>query len=311
MRTGSGAGPWAFCQLPSFSGPPLLLLALSGCRAGNDASRPSDVARPVAPSSGVENAPRANVTPDPPPTDARAPAQRVGQNVVSQPPPETDWCIETMRVLDETTCYVLPEPQSSVLIIYFHGIVPPEKTSVQKTNLETVLANAAHRARAAALLPRGKQGFAPRGHERWWGWPTGEPAYGRHAPELLAMVSEKREKLERLAGAAFQRVYLAGSSSGAYFVAVVALRGAFPADGFAALSGGSGSITPELAQLPPKPFYIGYGSQDSVGPGARALSELLRGAGWPVKIAAHPVGHGAKEVYLDEAFAFWRTHAPM
>jgi predicted esterase len=123
------------------------------------------------------------------------------------------------------------------------------------------------------------------------------------------MVSEKRQKLERLAGTSFERVYLAGSSSGAYFVAASALHGTFPADGFAALSGGSGSVTPELARLSPQPFYIGYGTGDSVGPGARALSELLRRAGWPVKIAAHPVGHGAKEVYLDEAFAFWREHA--
>jgi predicted esterase len=204
---------------------------------------------------------------------------------------------------------VLPDPPSSELVIYLHGIVPPEKTSIQKTNLETVLANAARRARAAALLPRGKQGFAPRGHDGWWGWPTGDSAYRRHAPELLAMISGKREKLERLAGGVFRRVYLAGSSSGAYFVAAVALHGSFPADGFAALSGGSGSVTPELARLSPKPFYIGYGSQDSVGPAARALSELLRRAGWPVKIAAHSVGHGAKEVYLDEAFAFWREHA--
>ena len=56
------------------------------------------------------------------------------------------------------------------------------------------------------------------------------------------------------------------------------------------------------------PFYIGFGSHDSVGRSARALADVLRGAGWPVRLAEHPVGHGAKEIYLDEAFAFWREH---
>jgi len=295
---------WA-CSVAAVS----LLLLVGGCRAANDARRSSDVGPGPTRSGETDAKPSAEITTGGTAADAGVPKKIVAEKAVVPPLVETDWCIEAMGVLDETTCYVLPDPPSSELVIYLHGIVPPEKTSVQKTNLETVLANAARRARAAALLPRGKQGFAPRGHDGWWGWPTGDRAYQRHAPELLAMISGKREKLERLAGAAFRRVYLAGSSSGAYFVAAVALHGSFPADGFAALSGGSGAVTPELAGLPPKPFYIGYGSQDSVGPGARSLSELLRRAGWPVKIAAHPVGHGAKEVYLDEAFAFWREQA--
>ena len=55
---------------------------------------------------------------------------------------------------------------------------------------------------------------------------------------------------------------------------------------------------------------MGFGTGDTVGEKARALAEVLRAAGWPVRIAAHPVGHGAREIYLDEAFAFWREHAP-
>ena len=268
--------------------------ALSACRGANDARRSSDVARPTA-ETDASAAPAAA-------PDAHAP-----EPVANQPPPiHTDWCIETLGVLDESTCYVLSDPPGTELLIYFHGIVPPVKTSIQKTTVETVLYNATLRARASALLPRGKQGFAPRGRDDWWGWPTGDRAYLQHAPELLAMVSEKREKLERLAKVKFQHVYLAGSSSGGYFVANVALHGAFQADGFAELSGGSGSATAELPKLTPKPFYIGFGTADSVGPAARALSELLHHAGWPVKLAPHPVGHGAKEVYLDEAFSFWR-----
>ena len=29
-----------------------------------------------------------------------------------------------------------------------------------------------------------------------------------------------------------------------------------------------------------------------------------------MRVEAHPLPHGAHEVYVDEAFAFWREHAP-
>jgi predicted esterase len=126
---------------------------------------------------------------------------------------------------------------------------------------------------------------------------------------MTATFRDKQRKLEASIGSPFSRVYVAGSSAGAYFTVALALHG-FQADGFGAMSGGSGRETPELRHLAPKPFYIGYGSYDTVGPAARALAGLLRDAGWPVEVSAHPVGHGAKEIYLDEAFHFWEANAP-
>lgn len=200
---------------------------------------------------------------------------------------------------------MLPERRATSLVVYLHGIVPPDDASALKSNLQQVVSSAARRAGIALILPRGVQGLAPRGHDRWWGWPTGEPAYSHHVAALTRRFEEARRKLEQAVGATFSEVYLAGSSSGAYFVTLLALRGDFEADGYAALSGGSRVKVNDAASAAPRPFYIGYGKQDSVGPGARSLAELLRARGWPVRIAAHPVGHGAREVYLDEAFAFW------
>ena len=100
---------------------------------------------------------------------------------------------------------------------------------------------------------------------------------------------------------------LAGSSSGAYFVASVLLHGDMPeVAGYAVLSGGSGYTTPALATLPPSPVYVGFGQHDTVARPARALGAELAALGWPVRVAAHPTGHGAREIYLDEAFDFWR-----
>jgi predicted esterase len=221
------------------------------------------------------------------------------------PKVETDWCIDAVDALDEETCFALPDKPATSVLVYFHGIVPPTRESHQKTNYETVVANASRRAGAVALMPRGKQGLAPAGHDGWWGWPTTAPQYWEHAKAIVDSVSMKTKRIEDLVGTSFSKMYVAGSSSGAYFVAALALHGDIRADGFAVISGGSGKITPELARLEPKPFYVGYGTYDSVQSSARALGELLRHAGWPVRVAEHPLGHGAHEVYLDEAFEFF------
>ena len=52
--------------------------------------------------------------------------------------------------------------------------------------------------------------------------------------------------------------------------------------------------------------YVGFGTYDETAKnGAKALASTTERAGWKTKLAEHPFGHGAKEVYLDEAFAFW------
>jgi predicted esterase len=65
----------------------------------------------------------------------------------------------------------------------------------------------------------------------------------------------------------------------------------------------------DLARLAPKPFYIGYGKYDDyVRRAIPTLVDVLNRAHWPLRVAEHPVDHGAREVYLEEAFAFWREH---
>lgn len=204
---------------------------------------------------------------------------------------------------------MLPKSPTHTLLIYLPGVVPPGKDSPQKTNVERVVRSAADRAGVAALLPRGKQGLAPKGLKDWWGWPTTEREYRKLSAPLVTKIHEKKRELEQATGTAFSRVYLAGSSSGAYFIALLALHGGMRADGFGILSGGAGRATPELPRLTPRPVYIGFGSEDSVGAAARRLGRVFLKAGWPVRIAVHHVGHGAKQVYLDEAFAFWKGQA--
>lgn len=221
---------------------------------------------------------------------------------------QTDWCIPGVKALDATTCYALPDAPSRTLLVYLHGIVPPEKTSVQKTNVETVVQNAARRAGVVAILPRGVKGIGPHGYSSWYGWPSTQPSYRRHARELVEEIEGKQKAMEQWLGTKFERRYVAGSSSGAYFAALLALNGGMKADGFGFISGGAGHATKELATLPKTPVYVGFGKYDTVGGQARQLAGVFEHAGFPVRIAEHPVGHGAKEIYLDEALAFFREH---
>jgi predicted esterase len=285
------------------------LVACAACASGaaparDQAPRPA----PAASSPPGPAAPSPAAPPPATPSDAPPPASPESARPWPPPPPgvRTDWCIEGVDALDEATCYALPDAAPDALLIYLHGIVPPSGPSPQKTNLETVVTKAARRAGVAALMPRGERGLGPKGQEQWWGWPTGEGSYRRRGPALVAAVVEARRRFEAFTGVAFARVYVAGSSSGAYFVSELALHGGLRADGYAAISGGAARPTAELASLPPTPFYIGYGTHDPAANSARALAALLRHAGWPVRIEAHPVPHGAHEVYLDEAFAFFR-----
>ena len=243
-----------------------------------------------------------------------APAERASADAA--PRVETDWCIEGMSALDEDVCYVLPklaEGKSARLLVYLHGIVPPVKDSVQKTTVQSAVLNAATRAGAAAIVPRGRRGIGPAGANDWWAWPTDPATHARLVKELVARWTLAKKKLEGIAGAPFARTYLAGSSNGAYFLAALALRGdadelGFPIDGYGAMSGGApgGRGADALAKRQARPFYIGFGTYDEESKnGAKALAALTKAARWPTKLAEHPFGHGAREVYLEEAFVFW------
>jgi predicted esterase len=279
----------------------LLCAACSACHASH-ADEASNATAPVASSTPAVTSVARPLVPAP-----AEPPQKV----------MTDWCIEGLAALDEETCYVLPDrdPDASsppALLVYLHGIVPPVASSPQKERVELAVLRAVRRAGAAALVPRGVRGIGPSGARDWWAWPTEPGAHARYAVSLVTKWLRARRRLEEIAGAPFPRTYVAGSSNGAYFLTSLALRGelerlGFHVDGYGAMSGGSGGGR-EPAALPTTrpPFYVGHGAYDeSTRTDARALVALLARAKWPARERELPVGHGAREEYLDDAFAFW------
>ena len=226
--------------------------------------------------------------------------------VPNEPAIVNDWCTSGLAALDEETCYVLPPLDASKpprLLVYFHGIVPPVRESPQKDNVMSAVLRASTRAGAAAIVPRGVKGVGPAGAKDWWAWPTSPGKHAELAVGIARRVLSAKKALEARARVVFARTYLAGSSNGAYFAATLALRNELDVDGLGAMSGGASS---PILRRSPLAVYVGFGTYDETSArGARSLAAGARAAGWPTKLAEHPFGHGAREVYLDEAFEFW------
>lgn len=288
----------------------VLFIACVGCR--ESAAQEAPVA--LAPGMTAEP-PAPTVTPTVTPTAVAnltamgVPTATLVSTTPSFDSTKTDWCIDGIAALDDETCVVVPAKHDGTLLIYLHGIVPKYPESEHKTKVETIVKNAAERGGVVAMIPRGMAGMGPQGFESWYAWPTTGTDYARYARGMVKSWIERRGKLERMLGVPFARTYLAGSSSGAYFTSALAIHGDAPFDGFGAMSGGAGWPSPELPKLAPRPLYIGFGSADTVGGVARALGDLVKSYGWPVRVAEHPYGHGAREIYIDEALAFWRERA--
>lgn len=292
---------------------PVCFLAIAACRPVGRAGVGADAAaRPTADASAEPSADAGAAAQASADAQVGAAAQASGADAAG-PDVETDWCVEGMRGLDEDACYVRPQGRATKLLVYLHGIVPPTRDSVQKQAVQGAVIAAARRAGALAVVPRGHRGIGPGGARDWWAWPTSPATHAQRVKEIVARWVEMKKKLEALNGAPFEKTYLAGSSNGAYFLSALALRGdadalGFPIDGYGAMSGGApgGRGADALSGRAPRPVYVGYGTYDAeTKKGAKALADVFEAAGWPVKIAEHPFGHGAREVYLDEAFAFW------
>jgi predicted esterase len=288
---------------------PLAALLLAGCVRAEPALVAVGEAGQGRPASLPE------VEPTLPPAPPAAPPRAAPRTPWPPAPPgvKTAFCLEgVLDALTDDACYFLPERPSRDLLIYLPGLMPPNADSPENRMVETVVANAARRAGIAALVPRGitrAELSAPErdamGMGHYFSWPTGDTGYSKHARRLVERILARKKELEAFAGAPFERVFLGGSSAGGYFVSHLALRGDFPADGYAVISGGSGRPAPRLADLPKRPLYVGYGDGDIVGPKAEQVAVQARRAGWPVRVSMHHTGHGSREFYLDEAFALF------
>ncbi|MBI5531285.1 MAG: hypothetical protein HY898_01120 [Deltaproteobacteria bacterium] len=262
------------------------------------------------PSMAAEST-RADSAPGPSPVSSDASGAIANSPDASSPTRDSGrsaWCLEGFSAFDDDACYLIPPAgirQPKALLIYLHGVIAPGGDT--QRIVQGIVARHAQARGYVALMPKGRRGIGPAPVQDWYSWPTTAENHRRYAAQMVESWRDKKRQLEAMTGGAFDKTYLAGSSNGAFFATILALNGEFAADGFGAMSGGSraGRSKAGIRTSQRPPFYVGYGIHDDLKPHPISLGELLAEAGWPHRVSAHNTGHGAREVYLDEAFTFW------
>jgi predicted esterase len=157
----------------------------------------------------------------------------------------------------------------------------------------------------AVLAPRGKTGMATGEFKDMIAWPTSHQAQQEHLQGILASFAADQRALERLNGAAFEKLYVVGFSNGAYFATSIVIHGRLRADGAAVFAGGSGKwINPRAARTRPR-LFVGWGEDDKTKDDPIGLSEVLADAGWPHEAQGYEgVGHAMTMAQMKDAFDY-------
>ncbi|HEU4533031.1 MAG TPA: hypothetical protein VFS00_02900 [Polyangiaceae bacterium] len=232
------------------------------------------------------------------------------------------WCAPELQTLAGEICVFVPSREMAgprTLVIFLHGIVEPG--SAWQWSQQRAASRAAQAQGFAVLMPRGLRGPGPKGVGRHnvWAWP-GSPSAETEA-ELIASWQRARAELEARDGRPFERVWVFGFSSGAYYAASLALRGRLAgpdaprADGFAAFAGGGGaSKAVETSARRTKeraPIFVGWGGKDPSRNDPSKLAAMLRRLGWPAKGEASPkAGHEMTDGQVANAVRFLSAPLP-
>lgn len=214
------------------------------------------------------------------------------------------WCAPGLKRLKHDICvHEEPAPKGAprVLVVFLHGLV---KTGTNwQHHHQRTLVRAAKRKGFSVLMPRGIDGGHPH-YPNKVGWPVTAADQKKHEPRMFARWKAAQKKLES-EGEPFDRVVIVGFSSGAYYDASLALRGALDVDGHAVIGGGGawGGLRAKRRT----PIFVGICSKDRTAAGARQLVDALKEAEWPHEAKSLDVGHTLEDAHLDAAIDYLRT----
>lgn len=218
------------------------------------------------------------------------------------PPP---WCAPELKALSNDICaFEAPDEDEGprVLVVFLHGLVKTD--SRWQHHHQRIMVRGAKREGYSLLMPRGIEGGHPH-YPGKVGWPVTAADQKKYESPLFAQWKAAQRALEK-EGSSFDRVLVVGFSSGAYYGASLALRGAFEADGYAVFAGGGPW---GLAAKRRAPIFVGICEKDRTAGGARLLVEALENAKWPHAAESREVGHELDDDHLDHAITYLRTAA--
>src|SRR6185503_282327 len=220
---------------------------------------------------------------------------------------EPRWCAPELETLANDVCLYVPSRgggKPKTVVIFLHSLVN-RGTSWQWEQQRTMM-QSADRHGFAVLMPRGRLGVGPGGAPDIWAWPTAQRTEAEVEPALVREWTTAREAAEKRLGP-FERVFVYGFSSGAYYAASLALRNPVGAEGFALFAGGSGSKwkasgAKNVAKR--APVFVAYGTKDPSRRDPQAFAKLLKELEWPHRLDSAPVGHTVTNEQLRRAFEY-------
>ncbi len=257
------------------------------------------------------------------PSARRAPAAK-------KPARDYAWCADEVESLGNSTCYIDGRKGSGAakadgkrtLVIFLHGVIG--KHTDWSWTQERALLRQAKASGFEAIFPRAPDtGVA-------YAWPGGAEAQAKHEDELIAGWKRAQKQLEARGGGRYEKVFVMGFSSGAYYVSSLvwrgrlALAGSQPiknvarrelaVNGYAVFAGGSTGHQ-RSSNVPKAPVYVGIcGTDKQTASHSRGFAGELATRGFPVRAEEHKVGHMFSDPHVAHAIEFLRTassaHAP-
>lgn len=211
--------------------------------------------------------------------------------------PLSEFCPASYTPLPGGGCLAVPARFApGHLVLYFHGMLPPDMKSPREL---TVLAREALPKGYAVLALRGEPGLCPwGGNDAWWCFPSDLSQVPR--------ISEVRRRLDGVLDEARTLLgvhelgapLVAGFSNGGYFTTLLLSDTTFTAKAWAVLH--AGGVNGQ--KFPPQrrsPVLLLLASDDVYqAPGMRTLATTLKESGWPVTVG---VRAGVHEVQEDDA----------
>lgn len=264
------------------------------------------------PPSPLASASASSANAESPPSEAPSGSQSAGASASSQ---EDAWCPAEVETLPGPICASVPEnlPEEGprTLVVFLHGV-----TNVGSGwQLATIrgMANYAREYKFALIAPRGVLREASEDKDAAYAWPNAALSRQQTEAGVLKSWADARATLEARTGKKFDRVFVFGFSSGAYYASSLALRGKPVADGFAVFAGGgapySQAMLANVRHRPP--VFVGYGLKDkSAIKDARKLAAALRAVRWKHREMAVPkAGHTITTAEFREAITWLGKNA--
>jgi predicted esterase len=217
------------------------------------------------------------------------------------------WCAPELETLVHDVCLYMPAKggaKPTTVVIFLHSLVG-RGTSWQWEQQRTMV-QTADRHGFAVLMPRGRLGVGPGRAPDIWAWPTAQRTEAEYEGALVAEWTAARAAPAKRLGP-FERSFVVGFSSGAYYAASLALRNPIGAQGFALFAGGSGSrwkASGAKSVTNRAPVFVGYGTKDPSRRDPQAYARLLKELDWPHRLDAAPVGHTVTHAQLTRAFEY-------